>query len=80
MFNLGQSDSFRFQIEPFCFRREFFFFLERMVTLEPTAQLKGHKEAVLCLRHAKESFLGNRVLASGSGKQPKKATVEGEYH
>ncbi|KAI8340517.1 WD40-repeat-containing domain protein [Chlamydoabsidia padenii] len=37
-----------------------------MSILQPTAQLKGHTEPVLCVKYAKDTFLGEHVLASGS--------------
>ncbi|CAO3610269.1 unnamed protein product [Cunninghamella echinulata] len=34
--------------------------------LQPHIQLKGHTAPILCVKHAKDSFLGNNILASGS--------------
>jgi hypothetical protein len=37
--------------------------------LTPVTQLKGHRAPVITLRHAKKSFLGDKILASGSGNK-----------
>ncbi|CAO3635158.1 unnamed protein product [Cunninghamella blakesleeana] len=35
--------------------------------LQPKIQLKGHTEPVICIKYAKDTFLGSDILASGSG-------------
>ncbi|SAM09508.1 hypothetical protein [Absidia glauca] len=37
-----------------------------MSILQPTAHLKGHSQPVLCVKYAKDTFLGEHALASGS--------------
>lgn len=37
-------------------------------SIKPLCELKGHKAPVLAVEYADISFLGNQVLASGSGK------------
>lgn len=39
--------------------------------LQPKIQLKGHTAPVLCVKYAKDTFLGSDILASGSGKNNK---------
>lgn len=36
--------------------------------IEPLFKLKGHQASVIAVEYAKNSFLGEHILASGSGK------------
>lgn len=36
--------------------------------IEPSFELKGHQAAVIAVEYAEKSFLGQHILASGSGK------------
>jgi hypothetical protein len=36
-------------------------------SIKPVYELKGHQASVLTVEYAKDSFLGEQVLASGSG-------------
>lgn len=44
--------------------------------IEPLFELKGHQASVLTVEYSKSSFLGEHILASGSGNKYKPFAAE----